>query len=117
MPERAMCIRLLCDRRCNQDHHLTKIINALIIWRGAFGSPVMLVHGYLLDGAPWEAENKCAGRYRSGISLRAYFNRVMESAWPIRCRLMFSIADISRYLVARDGMTAPLLPGPPPPRR
>jgi hypothetical protein len=27
-----MCIRPLCDGRCNQDHHLTKIINALIIW-------------------------------------------------------------------------------------
>jgi hypothetical protein len=28
-----MCIHRLCDGRWNQDHHLTKIINAMIIWR------------------------------------------------------------------------------------
>jgi hypothetical protein len=33
MQARAMCIQRLCDGRCDQDHHLTKIINALIIWR------------------------------------------------------------------------------------
>jgi para-nitrobenzyl esterase len=40
-----------------------------------------------------------------------------ESAWPVRCRLTFSTADTSRCPVARGGMTAPLPPGRPAPRR
>jgi para-nitrobenzyl esterase len=43
--------------------------------------------------------------------------RGKESAWPVRCRSMFSTAGTSRSLVARDGMTAPLPPGQPAPRR
>jgi para-nitrobenzyl esterase len=43
--------------------------------------------------------------------------RGKESAWPVRCRLTFSAAGTSRYPVARGGMTAPLPPGRPVPRR
>src|SRR5262249_7010195 len=40
-----------------------------------------------------------------------------ESGGLFCCRLLFSMGVTSRYLVARDGMTAPLPPGQPPPLR
>ena len=43
--------------------------------------------------------------------------RGKESAWTARCRLTFSTAGTSWYRLAPGGMTAPLPPGRPAPRR
>ena len=43
--------------------------------------------------------------------------RGKESTWTAHCRLTFSTAGTSRYPVAPGGMTAPLPPGRPAPRR